>query len=321
MSQCSQNTQLICAALDTIHQLKHWLEYLKVERQASPNTLAAYRRDLNQFLSFLAGHLGQPPCLRDMRELQASDFRAFMAYRRNDNIKSRTLTRQLAAIRSFFKWLDRNAILKNPAVSALRPPKLPHGTPKPLTQEAARRTVETDSAGLMHGSAEPWVVARDSAVLLLLYGCGLRISEALQLNRHEAPVPPKADVLRITGKGGKTRLVPVLPLATQSVQAYLDLTPGLDPRGPLFIGQRGGRLNARNIQLLMQRLRPVLGLPDTATPHALRHSFATHLLGNGADLRTIQELLGHASLATTQAYTGVDREHLLKQYENARAPI
>jgi integrase/recombinase XerC len=171
----------------------------------------------------------------------------------------------------------------------------------------------------MQGSehAEPWVTARDTAVLTLLYGCGLRISEALNLNRSEAPVPPNDDVLRITGKGGKVRLVPVLPTAVKAIETYVDLAPVLDPDGPLFIGQRGGRLNARNIQLLMQRLRSALGLPDTATPHALRHSFATHLLGGGADLRAIQELLGHASLSTTQVYTGVDREHLLAQYDKA----
>ncbi|MDX1715701.1 MAG: tyrosine-type recombinase/integrase, partial [Anderseniella sp.] len=182
---------------------------------------------------------------------------------------------------------------------------------KPLPAPATGKVM----AGTDH--AEPWVTARDTAVLTLLYGCGLRISEALNLNRSEAPVPPNDDVLRITGKGGKVRLVPVLPVATTALETYIALAPALDPHGPLFIGQRGGRLNARNIQLLMQRLRSGLGLPDTATPHALRHSFATHLLGGGADLRAIQELLGHASLSTTQVYTGVDREHLLAQYDKA----
>jgi integrase/recombinase XerC len=239
------------------------------------------------------------------------DFRAFMASRRNKAVESRTLARQLSAIRTLYRWLDLNGILRNPAVASLRSPKLPHAIPKPLPAPAAGKVMQ----GSEH--AEPWVTARDTAVLTLLYGCGLRISEALNLNRSEAPVPPNDDVLRITGKGGKVRLVPVLPVATKAIETYIALAPALEPHGPLFIGQRGGRLNARNIQLLMQRLRSALGLPDTATPHALRHSFATHLLGGGADLRAIQELLGHASLSTTQVYTGVDREHLLAQYDKA----
>lgn len=299
------------AAPDAASAIQRWANHLRVERQVSPHSLTAYLRDITQFTSFLKGHLGAAVTLRDLETLKPMDFRAFMASRRNSGVESRTLARQLSAIRTLYRWLDLNGILRNPAVASLRSPKLPHAIPKPLPAPAAGKVM----AGTDH--AEPWVTARDTAVLTLLYGCGLRISEALNLNRSEAPIPPNDDVLRITGKGGKVRLVPVLPVTTTALETYIALAPALDPHGPLFIGQRGGRLNARNIQLLMQRLRSGLGLPDTATPHALRHSFATHLLGGGADLRAIQELLGHASLSTTQVYTGVDREHLLAQYDKA----
>jgi integrase/recombinase XerC len=299
------------SAPDAAGALARWADHLRIERQVSPHTLNAYLRDITQFTGFLKGHLGAAPGLRDLETLKPMDFRAFMAARRNAGAESRTLARQLSAIRTLYRWLDLNGILRNPAVASLRSPKLPHAIPKPLPAPAAGK--------VMNGSehAEAWVAARDAAVLTLLYGCGLRISEALNLNRCDAPVPPNDDVLRITGKGGKVRLVPVLPAAVKAIETYIALAPALDQHGPLFIGQRGGRLNARNIQLLMQRLRSGLGLPDTATPHALRHSFATHLLGGGADLRAIQELLGHASLSTTQVYTGVDREHLLAQYDKA----
>jgi integrase/recombinase XerC len=299
------------AAPDAASAIARWADHLRVERQVSAHTLTAYLRDITQFTGFLKGHLGSAPNLRDLETLRPMDFRAFMASRRNKGVESRTLARQLSAIRTLYRWLDLNGILRNPAVASLRSPKLPHAIPKPLPAPAAGKVMQ----GSEH--AEPWVTARDTAVLTLLYGCGLRISEALNLNRSEAPVPPNDDVLRITGKGGKVRLVPVLPVATKAIETYIALAPALEPHGPLFIGQRGSRLNARNIQLLMQRLRSALGLPDTATPHALRHSFATHLLGGGADLRAIQELLGHASLSTTQVYTGVDREHLLAQYDKA----
>lgn len=304
------------AADDAAAKIAAWIGHLTIEKQVSPHTLDAYIRDITQFTRFLAGHLGRPASLRDLETLKPLDFRGFMAARRNTGVESRTMARQLSTIRTLYRWFDNEGILRNPAVATLRSPKLPHAIPKPLNPDAAKQTLKQVEANVT-GSAEPWVIARDSAVLMLLYGCGLRISEALNLNRHEAPVPPNEDVLRIVGKGNKTRLVPVLPAAASAVQAYMDLTPGLDPDGPLFIGKQGRRLNARNIQLLMQTLRSALCLPDTATPHALRHSFATHLLGGGADLRTIQELLGHASLSTTQIYTGVDREHLLSQYDKA----
>ncbi|MGB7204629.1 MAG: tyrosine recombinase XerC [Anderseniella sp.] len=304
------------AAPDVADKINAWVRHLHVEKQASPHTLEAYIRDISQFTLFLANHLGEPASLRDLETLKPMDFRAFMAARRNSGVKSRSMARQLSAIRTLYRWFDTNGILRNPAVAVLRSPKLPHAVPKPLSPDAARRTMDVTGSGMVEGT-EPWIIARDTAILMLLYACGLRISEALNLNRNEAPIPPNEDVLRIVGKGNKTRLVPVLPSAAQAVQTYLDLTPGLDPNGPLFIGKQGRRLNARNIQLLMQKLRSALSMPDTATPHALRHSFATHLLGAGADLRTIQELLGHASLSTTQVYTGVDRAHLLAQYDKA----
>lgn len=304
------------AAADAAAKIAAWIGHLGIEKQVSPHTLDAYIRDITQFTRFLADHLGRPASLRDLETLRPIDFRAFMAARRNAGVESRTLARQLSAIRTLYRWFDNEGVLRNPAVATLRTPKLPHAIPKPLHADAARQTVNLVETRTSDG-AEAWVIARDTAVLMLLYGCGLRISEALNLNRNEAPVPPNEDVLRIVGKGNKTRLVPVLPAAGDAIQAYLDLIPGLDPEGPLFIGKQGRRLNARNIQLLMQKLRSALCLPDTATPHALRHSFATHLLGGGADLRTIQELLGHASLSTTQVYTGVDREHLLSQYDKA----
>jgi integrase/recombinase XerC len=304
------------AAPDAADAISAWVEHLRAEKQVSPHTLEAYIRDISQFTGFLSDHLGAPASLRDLETLKPMDFRAFMAARRGGGVESRTMARQLSAIRTLYRWFDANGTLRNPAVAALRSPKLPHAIPKPLNADAARRTISLEQSGVA-GATEPWITARDAAVLILLYGCGLRISEALSLNRNEAPIAPNDDVLRILGKGSKTRLVPVLPAAAEAIQTYLDLTPGLDPAGPLFIGKQGRRLNARNIQLLMQKLRSALSLPDTATPHALRHSFATHLLGSGADLRTIQELLGHASLSTTQIYTGVDREHLLAQYDKA----
>ncbi len=315
MTHADQPIQFNTAS-DAAEKIAAWIRHLRIEKQVSPHTLDAYIRDITQFTRFLSEHLGKPASLHDLQTLKPLDFRAFMAARRSTGIESRTMARQLSAIRTLYRWFDNEGILRNPAVAILRSPKLPHAIPKPLTADAAKQTMSLAATDVC-GNADAWIIARDTAVLLLLYGCGLRISEALNLDRHEAPVAPNEDVLRICGKGNKTRLVPVLPAATSAVQNYMELTPGLDPQGPLFIGRQGRRLNARNIQLLMQKLRSALCLPDTATPHALRHSFATHLLGGGADLRTIQELLGHASLSTTQVYTGVDREHLLSQYDKA----
>ena len=305
------------AAEDLTQAVIAWLQYLISERRASEKTVEAYLRDITQFSNFLRTHLGGEPSLKDLSDLRAGDFRAFLAMRRQDGVSSRTLARALSSIRSLFRFMEKKGLAENAALSALRSPKIPHAVPKALGVAAAKKLVTT--APIQGSSeAETWVETRDSAVLLLLYGCGLRISEALGLNRKDAPLDARRDTMTITGKGNKTRIVPILPVAREAISAYLDLCPYvLEDDDPLFVGVKGGRLNARNIQLLIQRLRGYLGLPETATPHALRHSFATHLLSAGGDLRAIQELLGHASLSTTQVYTEVDRAHLLRQYMGA----
>ncbi len=311
----SAHTDLIAKA-DLLRAYDKWLVYLTTERQLAEKTREAYTRDLTYFLGFLALHHGGPASLKLLKKLEPGDFRSFLAARRNEGVSSRSLARSLSALRMFFRFLDRRGILKNDAVTAVRTPKLSHGVPKALGVDAAVSIADDASAGA-HAAAPEWVLARDSAVLTLLYGSGLRISEALGLNLNEAPLG-RRDVLRITGKGSKERAVPVLPLASKAIQRYLDLCPfSLSPDGPLFVGVKGKRLSPRIIQLVMERLRSALSLPETATPHALRHSFATHLLGNGADLREIQELLGHSSLSTTQIYTEVDTTHLLKVYDEA----
>jgi integrase/recombinase XerC len=291
-----------------------WQQSLKSERRMAAKTLEAYARDLSQFGLFLRDHMGGPASVSDLTDLTASDFRSFMARRRKGGVESRTLARQLSAIRSFFRFAERNDFFKNAALSSLRSPKIPHAVPKPLSIAAAAKVAHAD---VMSTDATPkWVEARDRAVLTLLYACGLRISEAIGLTLQQS----KASPLIIKGKGGKTRIAPVLPRVREVLDGYITLCPfPLKPNEPMFRGVRGGPLNARNIQLLIETMRGALNLPDTATPHALRHSFATHLLGNGADLRVIQELLGHASLSSTQIYTEVDRAHLLEQYRKAHA--
>jgi integrase/recombinase XerC len=298
-------------APDVAAEIGRWLAYLGAEKRMSPKTLEAYRRDVGQFLGFLTGHLGRPPTLKGLAKLAPADVRAFLAARRADGAGNRSLMRQLAGARSFARFLERNGKGKVGALAAVRTPKIPKGLPKPLTASSARAVTDAD---LRAGEArEQWVLARDAAVLALLYGCGLRISEALSLARHQIDRMP--DTLTVTGKGNKTRMVPLLPQVAQRVADYVALCPhDLPPNGPLFLGARGGPLSPRIVQLAMARLRGALGLPDTATPHALRHSFATHLLAGGGDLRAIQELLGHASLSTTQIYTAVDAERLLDVY-------
>jgi integrase/recombinase XerC len=286
-----------------------WLGHLRTERDRSPHTLAAYQGDLGQFLRWLRDSLGQTPSLAALARLDANSFRAFMAARRRAGLSSRSLARTMSALRAFFRWLEAEHTLDNPAISRIQLPKVPHGIPKPLSVATAAEVVDGGAAAGLD-----WLKARDTAVLLLLYCCGLRISEALALTRGEAPLPGR-DVLRIIGKGGKERMVPVLPIAQHAVRQYLELCPyPLKDQAPLFVGAKGGPLRARIMQLLLQNLRARLSLPATATPHALRHSFATHLLSAGADLRQIQELLGHASLSTTQVYTEVDRDRLLAVY-------
>lgn len=297
---------------DLVDAAAGWLAHLSGARNLAALTIEAYERDLRQFLAFLAWRLGHAPCLADIAALEPRTIRAFLANRRKQGASSRSLARGLSALRTFFRYLEAEELASNRAVLAVAMPKIPHSVPKPLTIAKALAVVEdnpfTDLA---------WVQARDVAVLMLLYGSGLRIAEALSLSVREAPTGTR-EVLRIAGKGGKVRLVPVLPVARRAVTRYLVLCPyEQEPESPLFLGAKGGPLSARIIQLLMERMREALGLPDTATPHALRHSFATHLLGAGADLRQIQDLLGHASLSTTQAYTEVDRARLIEVYDRA----
>lgn len=289
-----------------------WLAHLAHERGHSDLTCEAYARDLRQFLGYLHKQLGYLPCLEDMARLDARSFRGFLASRRRQETSSRSLARSLSALRTFFRWLETEDIIRNRSVLAVARPKVPHGVPKPLTVRKAAELVDGGMAADLD-----WVAARDTAVLLLLYGSGLRISEAIGLKTNEAPSADR-DVLRITGKGGKERIVPVLPVAIAAVDDYRALCPyPLKPTDELFRGAKGGPLSARIIQLAIAKARGALGLPETATPHALRHSFATHLLSAGADLRQIQELLGHASLSTTQIYTEVDRDRLLAVYDAA----
>ena len=297
-------------------QMTRWLTHLRSERRLSPKTLEAYARDLRQCLDFLSEHWGARVTLAKFSKLEASDIRAFMAMRRTDAIASRSLMRALAGLRSFGRFLEREGKGKVGALSAIRAPKVGKTLPKPLPMAAAKRLADADERA---GEArETWVLARDAAVMALLYGSGLRISEALGLKRRDVPKPGEGDVLIVTGKGNKTRMVPVLQNVLQLIADYAAICPyALPPEGPMFIGARGGPLKARIIQLTMERLRGALGLPDSATPHALRHSFATHLLSRGGDLRAIQELLGHASLSTTQRYTQVDAAALLSAYSKA----
>jgi integrase/recombinase XerC len=300
------------ATEDLRAEVAAWLAHLAHERGRAPNTLIAYQRDLRQFLSWLNKDLGRAPRLGDLAELDTRRLRAFLASRRESRISSRSLARGLSGLRAFFRWLETEDIARNRAILQVARPRVGHGIPKPLSVEKAAAVVDRGAA-----DALDWIAARDAAVLLLLYGSGLRISEALGIARRDAPGAGR-ETLRVVGKGGKERLVPVLPVTQEAVSRYLALCPyALAPDGPLFLGAKGGRLSPRIVQLLMERLRGALGLPDTATPHALRHSFATHLLSAGADLRQIQELLGHASLSTTQVYTEVDRERLLAVYDRA----
>jgi len=303
---------LISAKPDLQAARESWLKSLAGERRLSAETVESYERDTRQFLHFLTGHCGGPPGIVDIRGLRPADLRGFLASRRNDGAGPRTLARGLAGIRSLLRFLEKRGLVNAAGATALRAPKQPKSLPKPLTVTDARRVVTTGE----QLADEPWIAARNAAILTLLYGLGLRISEALGLKGGD--LQPGEAILRITGKGNKTRLVPVLPLATEAVGQYRKLCPyHLSGDAPLFRGAKGGPLNPAIVQREMARMRSALNLPDTATPHALRHSFATHLLGRGGDLRTIQELLGHASLSTTQIYTGVDTARLLDIYESA----
>jgi integrase/recombinase XerC len=308
--------ELASADPSIAQEMARWLSHLGAERRLSPKTLEAYARDLRQCLDFLSNHWGERVTLKRFAALEATDIRAFMAMRRADDIAGRSLMRALAGLRSFGRFLEREGKGKVGALSAIRAPKVAKTLPKPLPMASAKRLADADErAG---EDRETWILVRDAAVMALLYGSGLRISEALGLKRREVPRPGEGDVLIVTGKGNKTRMVPVLQNVLELVAEYVAICPHpLPAEGPIFLGARGGPLSPRIIQLAMERLRGALGLPDSATPHALRHSFATHLLSRGGDLRAIQELLGHSSLSTTQIYTGIDSERLLEVYASA----
>lgn len=295
--------------------VQRWHAHLAQERRLSPLTCEAYGRDLRQFLDFLAAYLGKVPAPGDLDRLRPADIRAFMGARRRDGAESRTLMRQLAALRSFATFGDRQGAFQASAFAAMRGPRIAKTLPRPLTALSARAVTDADSRA---GEERPqWVLTRDAAVLALLYGCGLRISEALTLTRRDAPIGT-TETVTVMGKGRKQRAVPVIAPVRAAIAAYLKECPWtLAPDGPLFVGVRGGPLSPRIIQLAVERMRGALGLPDGATPHSLRHSFATHLLARGGDLRAIQELLGHASLSTTQIYTKVDSARLLAAYDAA----
>lgn len=287
-----------------------WLAALKHERRVSPHTLRAYGDDVARFLSFLAQHRAERVTLQTLRSLRAADLRAFISERRAEGLGPRGVQRALAALRSFYRHLEREGLADGAALRSVRSPKLPRTLPRPLSQTDAMRAIA--EAG---EEDEPWIAARNAALVTLLYGVGLRISEALSLKRGDAPF---GESLTILGKGNKERSVPVLAAVREAVDIYAGVCPFTGAKAaPLFVSRRGKPMSPREAQALMQRLRGRLGLPPSATPHALRHSFATHLLQNGGDLRAVQELLGHASLSTTQKYTEVEGARVLAVYEAA----
>ncbi|MEJ6401354.1 tyrosine recombinase XerC [Yoonia sp. 2307UL14-13] len=291
--------------------LAAWLDHQRALAGAAENTLKAYQADLLGFLAFMTQHNGEAQGLGPVSRISVRDMRSWMAHERGRGVSARSLARSLSAVKTFYRWLATREGFEPTAVLAARSPKFQRKLPRPLTRDAAAQFM--DDVGTQ--AREPWIAARDIAVVTLLYACGLRISEALGLTGADVPLP---DVLRITGKGGKERIVPVLPAATDAVAAYVRLCPyPINQNAPLFRGVRGGALGPRAVQKVTAQTRLMLGLPATVTPHAMRHSFATHLLEAGGDLRAIQELLGHASLSTTQAYTAVDAAHLMDIYEKS----
>lgn len=304
------DTLAICAP-DLAKHLSDWREFLQHEKNVSKHTLRAYTGDLTHFVKFLVTHIGKEPCLDDLSEIGIRDFRSWMSKKAIDGTGNASRARSLSGVKSFLNWLDKQGIMHNAAINTVRSPKLPHKLPRPLQENQAARVLE--NADLL--VKEDWIGQRDRALFTLLYGCGLRIDEALSLNVADLP---KDGFIRVVGKGNKERQVPVIDIVEETLNAYIDQRPlAALPETPLFIGSRGGRLNQGVAQKSMRELRVTLGLPETATPHALRHSFATHLLQNGANLREIQELLGHSSLSTTQRYTEVNAEELMRIYKSA----
>ena len=296
-----------------VKALTDWQDWLTHEKHYSAHTLDAYSRDVISFFKFLGRHLGHAPGLEDLDRLSTRDFRGYLARRNLDGLERTSTARAMSTLKTFFKYLVREGRIKNTIIQTVRIPKVPKSIPKALSIEDALTALDV----VEELSDELWVGKRNKALLTLLYGCGLRLGEALKLSRDEGLRALDGDAsLVISGKGGKQRLVPVLPAVSKAIQDYLDVSPfQFEGDAPLFVGVRGKRLNPAIAQKTVRELRALLKLPDSATPHALRHSFATHLLGGGGDLRTIQELLGHASLSSTQRYTEVDGEHLSMVYD------
>ncbi len=291
--------------------VSRWLNALSAVGGRSENTIVSYRRDVRGFLEFLEGHFARPVSLKLLGRIDRTDMRAWMSRERARGISARSLARSLSSVKAFFRWLGENEGVDAPAVLSTRAPRFAVSLPRPVAPDDARSLVDT-----LEGQAhKAWVGARDAALIILLYGCGLRISEALSLQRRDAPLK---DTLRVIGKGGRQRLVPVLPRVREAVDSYLEICPfATRAEDPLFLGVRGGPLNPRIARKAIENARMQLGLPAGTTPHAMRHAFATHLLAAGGDLRTIQELLGHASLSTTQIYTAVDQAQLMDVYRSA----
>ncbi len=309
------NLAALPAAPDLAAAAAAWLVRLARERRLSERTIEAYGRDARQFLTFLGERFGAPPSVADFTDCAPADLRAFLARRRAGGIDGRSLQRALSGLRSLARHIARNGGKTAAALGAIRAPKAARRLPRPLSAPDAKAV--TTTAPREGEAREQWVLARDAAVLALCYGAGLRISEALSIRRADAPVG-ETEAINVVGKGRKSRSAPIIAPVRKSIEDYLSLCPyALKPGGPLFVGAKGGRLSPRVVQLAMARMRGPLGQPETATPHALRHSFATHLLARGGDLRTIQDLLGHASLSTTQVYTGVDSARLLAAYRSA----
>ncbi len=296
-------------APDLAAQIALWRRWLSSEKNVSPHTLRAYTTDVASFVQFLTLHHGRPPSLNDIGDVALRDFRAWLSQRAQDGLAASSRARSLSGIKNLLAWLDREGVVHNPAIATVRTPKLPHKLPRPLYEGQALQ--------LMEGTEDTasWTDLRDRALFMLLYGCGLRIDEALSLDVRDLP---REGFIRVIGKGRKERMVPVLDIVTRSLERYRAACPfAEEPSRPLFMGERGKRMRQQIAQKALRQLRVTLGLPETATPHALRHSFATHLLQNGANLREIQELLGHASLSTTQRYTEVNAAELMRVYRDA----
>lgn len=302
--------QNLCAD-DLYQRLSQWDDYLRFEKNMSPHTLRAYMADVSHFIHFMANHLGHPPGLNDLSTIALRDFRGWMARKTMDGTSNASRARSLSGVKNFLTWLDKQGIMHNAAINAVRSPKKPHKIPRPLHENQAMNLI--DHADMY--ARDDWQGVRNKCLFILLYGCGLRINEALSLNISDFP---RDGFLRVMGKGRKERQIPVLAIVEKSLADCIEICPyPALPERPIFMGERGGRLNQGVAQRIVREIRKSIGLPENATPHALRHSYATHLLQNGANLREIQELLGHASLSTTQRYTEVNAEELMRIYKSA----